>query len=446
MKIFVLDTNVILHNWECIHQFEENDVIIPISVLEELDTFKKGVETINFNAREFLRYVDGLSADQVFNGGVKLGKGEGKLRIVLEKEKDPIINQNLDMKKHDHRILNIAKSISKENTSKEVVLVSKDTNLRMKARAFGIQAEDLIMDQITLEDLFTTLPKIEGVRADLIDLLYSENGEIQMDLLELSTEEIVANQYLILKNGSSKSALVKFDEDREVFKRVIKESCYNVFPRNAEQIFALEALSNSEISLVGITGKAGTGKTLLALASALSNKSYYRQIFVGRPIVPLSNRDMGYLPGDIPAKIEPFFQSIEDNLSVIEKLNGEENGGEGTKKGGKKTIQKMKDEGKIVMAPLSYIRGRSLINIVFIVDEAQNLTPHEIKTIITRSGEGTKMIFTGDIDQIDHPYLDRKSNGLSYLIERARGQKIFAHVHMVKGERSELANLAAELL
>lgn len=445
MKTFVLDTNVILHNWECIHQFEENDVVIPISVLEELDTFKKGVETINFNAREFLRYVDGLSGDSVFNGGISLGKGKGRLRVVLEKENDPVISQNLDMRKHDHRILNIAKAVSKENPEKKVILVTKDTNLRMKSRAVGLQAQDLTRDQIMSEDLFAGLPKIEGVKADLIDLLYSEPGEIQMDLLDLPLEEIVANQYLILKNGS-KSALVKFEAEREVFKRVAKESCYSVAPRNAEQIFALEALSNPEISLVGITGKAGTGKTLLALAGALSNKSHFRQIFVGKPIMPLSNRDMGYLPGDIPAKIEPFLQPIEDNFSVIEGLTeGEkDNGGNGKK--GKKTIQKMKEEGKIVTAALSYIRGRSLIKIVFIVDEAQNLTPHEIKTIVSRAGEGTKMIFTGDIDQIDHPYLDRKSNGLSYLVERFRGQKIFAHVHMTKGERSELANLAAELL
>jgi len=317
-------------------------------------------------------------------------------------------------------------------------LITKDVNLRMKARAFGLLAQDLTMDQVESDNLNQGVSLVENVDPSLIDLLYQEPHETGLDMFDAFVPGEFANQYLILRNGSKKSALAKIDKEREVIKLVRKNNFYGVEPRNAEQTFALEAISDPEISLVGITGRAGTGKTLLALAVALEKKSFYRQIFIGKPTIPLSNRDSGYLPGGITEKLEPFMDSIEDNFSVIQDLKGGRNG--------EKTIKDLKQEEKIVTASLAHIRGRNLAKKFFVIDEAQNLTPNEVKTIVSRAAVGTKMVFTGDVDQIDHPYLGKKSNGLSYMIDKMKKQKIFAHVHMVKGERSELANLAAELL
>ncbi len=273
----------------------------------------------------------------------------------------------------------------------------------------------------------------------VIDQLYAKPFEMDAATLDV-TEHLLPNEYLIMKNGS-KSALGVFLPQTRSIRRVDTQVCYGIRPRNAEQCFAMDALTNPEVPLVTITGKAGTGKTLLALAAALEKRRNYRQIFISRPSVPLSNKDIGFLPGDIQSKLDPYMQPLYDNLSVIE---SNQNGKNGSRQG--RRVKELLDEEKIVITPLSYIRGRSIVKVFFIVDEAQNLTPHEVKTIITRAGEGTKIVLTGDIYQIDHPYLDSQSNGLSYLIEKMKGQSLYTHINLEKGERSELSDLAISLL
>ncbi len=442
-KIFVLDTNVLLHDCTCIYHFGEHDIVIPITVIEELDGFKKGKEIINCNAREFLRTLDSLTGDKLFNGGVPIGNGCGKICVRLEGQLHKDLNNIFAMDKPDHRILNLTYSMAKTETLQKVVLVTKDVNLRMKAKSIGLPAEDYTSDHVkNIAEIYKGNRVLEGMPASLIQRMHAHPCEL--DAEELDSEfysiqgHLKANEYLILRNGSL-SALGVFDEANQKIRRIEKRECFGIWPRNAEQSFALNALLNRDVSLVTLTGKAGTGKTLLALAAALEYKRYYRQIFIARPIVPLSNKDIGYLPGDIFSKLDPYMQPLFDNLSVIQ--NQVSNAG-----GSLRIIKNLLEEEKIVVTPLSYIRGRSLVKTFFIVDEAQNLTPHEVKTIITRAGEGTKIVFTGDIFQIDHPYLDAQSNGLSYVIEKMKGQKLYAHINLEKGERSDLSNLAIQLL
>ena len=435
-KLFVLDTNVILHDSSCIYQFDEHNVVIPIPVLEELDQFKKGNDALNFHAREFARSLDALSGDKLFNGGVRIGKGQGKVSIKLDRDMHPDLAVNFSSQKTDHHILNIAYHLAQEDQVRQVILVTKDVNLRMKAKSVGILAEDYKTDHVKDVDALYRGHRVqEKVPEQVFAQLF--NGTADCDAAELPiAKQLKANEYMILRNGV-KSALGVYDAASHRIRRVEKESSYGVTPRNAEQTFALDALLNSEVRLMTITGKAGTGKTLLALAAALKRKKEYRQIFMARPVVPLSNKDLGYLPGDVGSKLEPYMQPLFDNLGVMQFGDEGKNG---------RGISELLAEKKLVIAPLAYIRGRSLVNIFFIVDEAQNLTPHEIKTIITRAGEGTKIVFTGDIFQIDHPYLDSHSNGLSYLIEKMQGQRLYAHINLEKGERSELAELASNLL
>lgn len=433
-KIFILDTNVILHDSDCIHQFEENDIVIPISVLEELDQFKKGNQTLNYHAREFLRMLDSLTGDKIFNTGVRIGKGLGKISIQLEEPFHEDLALNFSPMKEDHRILNATYRRAKENGGKSVILVSKDVNLRIKAKAVGLPAQDYRNDQVSdISALYTGYRLVEYCPDELINSLYTEPHSFESDKLELDPEP-KANEYFVLKSGQ-KSALARLDPHSMHICHVEKQTTYGINPRNSGQTFALNALLNDDIKLVSLTGKAGTGKTLLALAAALERRKNYRQILMARPVVPLSNRDLGFLPGDVQSKLEPYMQPLYDNLGVL-KMSGN----------GKEQIVKFLEEEKLVIAPLAYIRGRSLVKIFFIVDEAQNLTPHEVKTIITRAGEDTKIILTGDIFQIDHPYLDSRSNGLSYLIEKMQGQKLYAHVNLTRGERSELAEMASDLL
>jgi PhoH-like ATPase len=299
-------------------------------------------------------------------------------------------------------------------------------------------AQDYRNDHVKdIASLYTGIRLREHVAESLVDRMYTQPFTVPSTELALE-EPLVPNEYLILRNGK-KSALATYDREHAVLRRVDKLSAYGITPRNAEQAFALNALANPDIRLVSISGKAGTGKTLLALAAALEHKKEYRQIYMARPVVPLSNKDIGYLPGDIQSKLDPYMQPLYDNLGVIQNQYGATDARH-------KRIREMLDEDKLVIAPLAYIRGRSLVNIYFIVDEAQNLTPHEVKTIITRAGDGTKLVFTGDIFQIDHPYLNSHSNGLSYLIDKMQGQRLYAHVNLTKGERSELAELASNLL
>ena len=433
-KIFVLDTNVILHDATCIHHFEDNEVVIPISVLEELDQFKRGNEQIHFNARDFLRSLDDLSTG---SDDSELKEGDGKIRVVVNHNWHPDVEASFQDDCPDHRIINCAYKLHIDNPDREIILVTKDTNMRLKSRSLGLSAEDYSRDSIEdVSQVYTGSRLIEDVDSKEIDVLYASSG---VDGGEINCLiDPMANENFILRNGQ-KSILATFDPFDNKVVRVDKPSSYGIKPRNAEQSFALHMLMDNRIQLVSLSGKAGTGKTLLALAAALELRSEYRQIFLARPIVPLSNRDLGFLPGDIQSKLDPYMQPLFDNLSVIRHQ---------FKSNDKRSIKidELLEQNKLLITPLTYIRGRSLQKSFFIVDEAQNLTPHEVKTVITRAGEGTKVVFTGDIHQIDHPYLDKRSNGLTYLISRMKGQDVFAHITLEKGERSELSELASNLL
>lgn len=441
-KIFVLDTSVIIYDHEAIKSFAEHDVAIPITVLEELDNFKKGNDTKNFAAREFSRYVDEASGSQSLQEWIPIGGEErGKFTIVLHAEPELNASTVFHDSKADHRILNVALLLKEKYKKRQVILVSKDINLRIKAKSLNVVAEDFEtgkMDSSKLKaDTTPTGRKvIEGVADEVINEFYESQ---RCSGRAVFGEKIVTNNhYYILKNGK-KSALAYYDAEEDEFERVDKTSAFGIAPKNAEQAFALHALFNPKVKLVTVQGVAGTGKTLLSLAAALQEHQKYHQIYLARPIVPLSNKDIGYLPGDVASKLNPYMEPLWDNLGFIKNQLGYENKDY-------KMIENMVDSGKIVVCPLAYIRGRSLSDVFFIVDEAQNLTPHEVKTIISRAGENTKMVFTGDVYQVDTPYLDTLSNGLSYLIERAKDHHLYAHVALEKGERSELANLANELL
>ncbi len=438
-KLFVLDTNVILHDSSCLEHFQEHDVALPITVLEELDNFKKGNESINFHAREFVRRLDSMSGDALFADGIRLGGGRGTVRIVIEARIHEKLQGLFAPNKPDHQILNVALHLHAADPKRTLVLVSKDVNLRMKAKSVGLTAQDYKTDHVAdVSTLYTGRRVVEDVPEEIVEAMYQVPFELPADEMTVDPP-LIPHENLILKNAR-KSALVTFDPFTHTLKRVDKRSVFGITPRNAEQTFALAALLNDDIPLVSISGKAGTGKTLLALAASLENRRAYRQIYLARPIVPLSNKDIGYLPGEIKAKLDPYMQPMYDNLSVIQNQNGS---GESNQT---EQVRKLLEDEKLVISALSYIRGRSLNRIFFIVDEAQNLTPHEVKTIITRAGEGTKIVLTGDIFQIDHPYLDTQSNGLTYLIERMRGQKLYAHITLERGERSELSELASDLL
>jgi PhoH-like ATPase len=437
-KLFILDTNVLLHDYTCIYNFEENDVIIPIVVLEELDKFKRGNDQINFHAREFTRELDKLSGDMLLTANIPLGEGLGNLHIETGRDFSEKVSQSFSERTPDHRILAIAENVMNSNKDKTVVLISKDINLRMKAKSLGIIAQDYENDKVAnIDDLYKGISVMEGMNQELISKLYELPEGVPAEEFKFDPE-MKGHQFFIMKNNGS-SALAHYNPLKKLLNRVIKQTTYGIDPRNAEQTFALEALADPDVQLVSLTGKAGTGKTLLALAAALAQHKRYKQIFLARPIVPLANRDLGFLPGDVKEKMEPYMQPLYDNLTVI-KHKFSHQSPEFIR------INEMMKEEKLVITPLAYIRGRSLSSIFFIVDEAQNLTPHEIKTIITRAGEGTKMVFTGDIEQIDSPYLDTASNGLSYLSDKMKNQDIFAHVNLVKGERSFLAELASKLL
>lgn len=438
-KIFVLDTSVILYSHDSILNFAEHDIGIPITVLEELDQFKKGNDTKNFEAREFTRLLDKLAEGQMLQDWIPVnGKTKGKFKVLMESNSRVDARQVFNDAKNDHRILNAALALKDElGAKRQVILVSKDINLRLKAKSLDLQAEDYETGKIkNVSTLHTGKTEIQDIESEHIDQLFKDNSIDKKKIF--GRKKGIANEFYILRSDKN-SVLAKYNATEKTVDKVDKVSVYGIKPKNAEQTFAIDAMLNPEVRLVSINGVAGTGKTLIALASALEQRRNFKQIYLARPIVPLSNKDIGYLPGDIKSKLNPYMEPLWDNLKFIQNQFPDSDKEH-------KRITDMVNQEKLVITPLAYIRGRSLSNIFFIVDEAQNLTPHEIKTIITRAGENTKIIFTGDIYQIDTPYLDSQSNGLSYLIDRIQDQPIFAHVTLEKGERSELANLANELL
>ncbi|SNX60401.1 PhoH-like ATPase [Nitrosomonas ureae] len=437
-KIFVLDTSVILYNHSAIYSFEENDVAIPITVVEELDHFKKGNDIKNFEAREFIRIMDKLSANHSLQNWIPIDQpNHGHFKVCMQGktmglDATEVFGENTA----DHRILNTVISLNEEYSRRKIVLVSKDINLRLKAKSLNISAEDFETGKIkNIESLYTGKTIIEGLTKAIIDNIYTQNFCMPSDI---GIQNPIPNHYFILKSSRT-SVLVFYNPLSQRIERIEKESAFRITPRNGEQVFALHAITNPNVKLVTLQGVAGTGKTLLALAGALDQKRYFKQIYLARPIVPLSNKDIGFLPGDIVSKLNPYMEPLWDNLKFIKSLFTE-------KDKEYKQITDAVDQEKLKITPLAYIRGRSISNVFFIVDEAQNLTPHEVKTIITRAGENTKIVFTGDIYQIDTPYLDSQSNGLSYLIDKIRHHDIYAHVRLEKGERSNLANLANQLL
>jgi len=437
-KIFVLDTSVILYDHNAFENFQEHDVTIPIQVLEELDNMKSGNDTRNYEARSFIRLMDDISHNNLLNEWRPLnGKGKGNFKVILDTKSIAADAEAVfGSEKTDHRILNAALGLQEENPDKKIILVSKDICLRLKAKALNLHAEDYETGKIkNLDELYTGKTVLNKVPEKLISQLNNEE-KLPADSIEM--EPHTSNHFYIL-NGKKTSVPVFYNLQTAHLEKITEQPVFNIFPKNMEQSFAIHALLHPDIKLVSIQGNAGTGKTLLALAAALEQRKNFRQIFVTRPIVPLSNKDIGFLPGDVKSKIDPYMAPIWDNLKFIkdqfvddEKMQAK--------------IDEMVANDKISITPLAFIRGRTLSKIFFIVDEAQNLTPHEVKTIISRAGENSKFVFTGDIYQIDTPYLDSESNGLSYLIDKAKGHPLYAHITLQKGERSELANLATELL
>ncbi len=443
-KIFVLDTNIILHDFKAIRKFQENDIVIPMAVLEELDKFKKGNDNLSFNARGFMRELDKLSGNGLFGSdGVPIGKNLGKIRIELNHPFPEDLKDCFQDDTQDHRILATAIWVKSKHPDRFVALVTKDINLRMKSKAVGMEAQDYLTDKIDEAKVEYTKNEVivmENPEWETVQGLVNGHGSIPYKNLQKEMPQ--PNQlykFRIDKGGNTSNICARYDSKSRNIVLVKSRYAYGISPRNDEQKFALDACLNPDIQLVSLTGGAGTGKTLLALAAALEQEREFDQIILSRPTVILGNQEIGFLPGDQKSKMGPFIQPLMDNLDVIRRC---------FKPGSKQAMKidaMLKDE-KLLISPLAYIRGRSLGKVFFIVDEAQNLTPHEIKTIITRAGDYTKIVFTGDIFQIDQPYLDMYSNGLTHLGEKLSGQPLFEHINLTKGERSELSEIASKLL
>lgn len=441
-KIFVIDTNILLNNPASIFKFDDNDVVIPISVIEEVDTFKKDLSENGRNAREVSRILDRLRERGTLSSGIQLFEGRedsGSLFVYLGSNMDVLPGVLKDST--DNHILAIALTLQKQyGGARKVIIITKDSNLRIKADALGIPAEDFEADKVDISHLFKGYSTMK-VGADVINEFYSRRE------LPMGDKGLFPNQFVILEDNDDPNQFVygMYDGQDRILRMLDphSEGVWGIYPRNIEQTFALEALLDDNIKLVTLSGGAGTGKTLMAIAAGLSKTTdddEYHKLLVARPIFPLG-KDIGFLPGDLDEKLNPWMQPIFDNLELL--LSG---GQHNRNKRFSKSYQELINQGMLAIEPLTYIRGRSLPNQFFVVDEAQNLTPHEIKTILTRAGEGTKIVLTGDPYQIDNPYIDSENNGLTYVIEKFKNERIAAHVTFSRGERSELATLAAALL
>ena len=440
-KIFVLDTNVILHDSRSIFNFQDNDIYIPVSVIEELDKFKKGDDNLGYNARAFVRELDRISDNTLFDQGISLGKGRGHIKIEMGHGYTQAMRDSLIDDIPDHRIIATAVWLRDNTPDRKVILVTKDVNMRLKAKALGLMAQDYLSDKVEEKRVVRTEKEVLTVRNmkdSLIRRIDSDADGIPYSELGLRRRP-ACNQYYRIFDSNRNVTLARYDNRSRCIVKVRPQTAFGIEPRNDEQILALDAVLNPDIKLIALTGRAGTGKTLLALAGALAQAGRYEQILLSRPVIPLKNQELGFLPGSVEKKISPYMLPLFDNLAVIKSCYGP----------GSKEVAQIDDmlkTEKLLINPLAYIRGRSLGNVFFIVDESQNLTPHEVKTIITRAGEGTKIVFTGDIYQIDQPYLDFYSNGLTHLCDKFFGQSVFAHINMTRGERSELSGLADKLL
>jgi PhoH-like ATPase len=436
VKNYVLDTNVLLHDARAFFSFADNNVIIPIYVIEEIDTFKKDQSELGRNARQVARLLDEYRHDGGLSKAQKLPNG-GTVRVALSK--NPPKNPSYDSRSMDQRILEIAIEVRDAEPKIPTILVTKDVNMRVRGDALGLHTADYEPERISIEELYAGNRELVVPHAT-IEKFYTDGSAV------VDAPNLHANEYLTLKDDTgpgAKSALAKWDKasGRALPVRKLREGVWGIKPRNKEQHFGLDMLLNDDIKLVTLVGKAGTGKTLIAIAAGLqkvTEEQVFSKLLVSRPIFPLG-RDIGYLPGDIEEKLNPWMQPIYDNLELLLGLNRSD------KKDGR-SYAELVDLGFVEIEPLTYIRGRSLPNVYMIVDEAQNLTPHEVKTIITRAGEGTKIILTGDPYQIDHPYLDSSNNGLTQVAERFKQESIAGHVILTKGERSQLAELATQIL
>ncbi len=434
----VVDTNVILFDALAIKKFLDADVHIPISVIEEVDRFKRDLGENGRNARQFSRFIDQLRAEGPLSQGVKLDNSKSTVYVNTDFQVDGMPRE-LDATKADNRILATALALQKNYPDASVELVTKDINLRIKADVFGVNAKDYEPERVDIEEMYEGHKEIE-VDPEVINNFYRDRLIPRDPNGPFGT--MVANQYVIMRDSSNPnhSAIGRLSEKEGGIVPLLSptESIWGIHPRNVEQTFAMDCLLNDEILFVSLVGKAGTGKTLMALAAGLYktlDEGRFQRLLVSRPIFPMG-RDIGYLPGDVEQKLNPWMQPIFDNVEFLM----------GADKKAAGRAQELINQGMLNIEPLTYIRGRSIPNQYLIVDEAQNLTPHEIKTIVTRAGQGTKVVLTGDAYQIDNPYVDSATSGLTYSVERFKGQRISAHVTLSKGERSELAELAANIL
>ncbi len=435
-KVIVVDTNVILFDAQAIFKFKDAHIHIPISVIEEVDKFKRDMGENGRNARQFSRYIDELRNKGPLAKGVAIGKTSSKLFIRADWDRTAFPPDLMDST--DSRILGSAIVLQKEYKDGKVELVSKDINLRIRADVFSIKARDYEPDTVVFEEMYSGLKEIE-LSSSEIDRYYNEKF-LPVD----ESMKLLANQYVIMKDKANPnhSAIGRHSGVKKgivpLITAVENKSIWGIQPRNVEQSFAMDCLLNDELLFISLVGKAGTGKTLLALAAGLFktlDEGKFQRLLVSRPIFPMG-RDIGYLPGDVEQKLNPWMQPIFDNVEFLMGADKKASG----------RVQELINQGMLNIEPLTYIRGRSIPNQYLIVDEAQNLSPHEIKTIVTRAGRGTKVVLTGDCYQIDNPYVDSSSSGLTYSVEKFKGQPISAHVTLTKGERSQLAELAANLL